>query len=289
VIVSAKARNIHLLSSASGPNVFPIESFIQTDAAVNPGNSGGALVDVDGNLVGINTAIASQTGSYSGYSFAIPVSIVEKVARDLMEFGQVQRAFIGININDVNEDIAEELGLDDISGVYVDALMNDGAAQRAGMEPGDVILKVGSTTISNVPELQEQVSKYRPGDDVNVGIWRDGERMNLKLTLLDKMGNRELAKTSENEVMRALGAQLADISENEKRALGIIGGAKVQGLTDGKLASAGVHKGFIITKIDGVPANDSAEVAAILKEKKGGVLIEGIYPDGSRAYYGFGL
>jgi len=288
-IVSAKARNINLLRPDVDRKIFPIESFIQTDAAVNPGNSGGALVDTNGNLVGINTAIASRTGSYSGYSFAIPVSIVEKVTRDLMEFGDVQRAFIGVRINDINEELATELGLKEVAGVYVDALIENGAASDAGIQPGDVIVKVGKTEVGNVPELQEQVSRYRPGDELGIEVLRDGNSKNLFLTLRDRDGGTELGKVAEKKVARILGAQLVDVSSSETAALGIQGGAKVTSLESGKFSASGIEKGFIITKVDGQKIYDADDVTSILKSKSGGVLIEGVYPNGDKAYYGFGM
>ena len=290
-IVSAKARNINLLRSTSPPDLFPIESFIQTDAAVNPGNSGGALVDISGNLVGINTAIASRTGSYAGYSFAIPVSIVEKVTKDLMEFGDVQRAFIGVTINNVNEELADELGLDEIAGVYVNELMPEGAAAVAGIEPGDVIVGVGQSPVDNVPELQDQVSRYRPGDEVNISILRDGRQRNLMVTLKNIEGGTELGRlaAAEESTASILGAELATVEVREKQNLGIHGGAKIKGLKSGKLASAGVDEGFIITKIDGEKVYDPEDVTNILKSKSGGVLIEGVYPNGNKAYFGFGM
>ena len=191
-IVSAKARNINLLRPDVNRDIFPIESFIQTDAAVNPGNSGGALVNTNGELVGINTAIASKTGSYSGYSFAVPASIVKKVAEDLKNYGMVQRAFIGVQINDINQELAEEVGLKEVKGVFVAGVVPEGAAFEAGIEEGDVILKVGSKEVNNVPELQEAVSRYRPGDKVNVNLWRDGKRQDLSLVL----------KNSENRTIK---------------------------------------------------------------------------------------
>lgn len=288
-IVSAKARNINLLRPDVDREIFPIESFIQTDAAVNPGNSGGALVNTNGELVGINTAIASRTGSYTGYSFAIPVSIVEKVTRDLMEFGDVQRAFIGVRINDVDEALATELGLENVAGVYVAALIENGAASDAGIEEGDVIVKVGRTQVDNVPELQEQVSKYRPGDKLGIEIVRNGDTKNLYLTLRDRNGGTELGKVAEKKVARILGAQLADVSSSEIAKLGIHGGAKVTSVESGKFRSSGIQRGFIITKVDGQKIYSADDVTSMLGSKSGGVLIEGVYPNGDKAYYGFGM
>ena len=188
-IVSAKARSINLLRSNYQKEIFPLESFIQTDAAVNPGNSGGALVNPNGDLVGINTAIASRTGSYSGYSFAIPSNIVKKVTEDLLEYGIVQRAFIGVSIENINQKVADELSFPNVKGVLVNRVSPDGAAQSSGVEINDVILKIGSIEVNNVPELQEQIGRFRPGDDVSITIRRDGGEKNLSLTLRNKEGN----------------------------------------------------------------------------------------------------
>ena len=165
-IVSAKARNINLLSERSGKDVFPIESFIQTDAAVNPGNSGGALVNTNGELVGINTAIASQTGSYSGYSFAIPVNLVQKVMSDIIDYGIVQRGFLGVQISDITQEIKEKESLPDLKGVFIATVVEDGSADKAGIKDGEVILKIGSKEVNSVASLQEEIGKRRPGDKV---------------------------------------------------------------------------------------------------------------------------
>jgi serine protease Do len=193
-IVSAKARNINLLGNDRRTNeeIFPIESFIQTDAAVNPGNSGGALVNTRGELIGVNTAIASRTGAFAGYSFAVPSSIAKKVAQDIIEFGHVQRAFIGVRIADVTEDVAKEKGLKEVAGILVASLTDGGAAAESGMREGDVIMKVGDVMVKNVPQLQEQVSKYRPGDKVKVTVWRDGKMQVVDVTLRNRSGKAQL-------------------------------------------------------------------------------------------------
>ncbi|MBA2745933.1 MAG: trypsin-like peptidase domain-containing protein, partial [Flavisolibacter sp.] len=170
-IVSAKARNIHILPDQQ----FPIESFIQTDAAVNPGNSGGALVNTNGDLIGINTAIASNTGAYTGYSFAIPVNMVKKVVDDLLEYGNVQRGFIGVNIRDIDSKFAVEKGIKSLKGVYVAGITEGGAAASAGIREGDIITKISGNNVNTSPELQEQVSRFRPGDKVEVTLVREGD------------------------------------------------------------------------------------------------------------------
>jgi S1-C subfamily serine protease len=281
-IVSAKARNIHILPNQK----FPIESFIQTDAAVNPGNSGGALVNTQGQLIGINAAIASNTGSYSGYSFAIPVSIVKKVVDDLLEFGKVQRGFIGVSIKDIDADFAKEKSIKKLDGVYVDGLTNEGTAQTAGIKVGDIITKINGTVIKTSPALQEQVGRYRPGDKISVTILRNDAEKIIEVVLKNKEGNTSIIK---NEIGNTLGATLENASDDELNKLGIEAGVKIKELQTGKLKASGAREGFIITSIDNTPMKTVSDVTNYLKEKKGGVLIEGVYDNGMKAFYGFGL
>lgn len=288
-IVSAKARNINLLQYDPNRDLFPIESFIQTDAAVNPGNSGGALVNAKGELVGINTAIASNTGQYAGYSFAIPSSIVKKVANDLLEFGSVQRAYIGVSIRDMDQQLAEQAKLDRIKGVYVNGLTDGGAAQDAGMLAGDVILKVGNIEVNNVPQLQEQVGRFRPGDRVPVTVLRQGKERVMDLTLRGREGATTVAATRRDAVVNALGADLVAAGKDELKALKLEEGVKVVNVNAGKFRSSGIREGFIILRIDQERVGRPEDVQRILTDRKGGVLIEGVYPNGQRAYYGMGL
>ena len=288
-IVSAKARSINILQYDPDNKIFPIESFIQTDAAVNPGNSGGALVNATGELVGINTAIASRTGSYAGYSFAVPVNIMKKVTKDLMEFGTVQRAFIGVNIRDLNQDLANELELKEVQGVYVTRVIAGGAAEEAGVKEGDVITMIGSVSVNNVPELQEQIGKFRPGDKISVTLLRTNKEKVVSLTLKNKDGNTDIVEKSESELMSALGASFKQASSKELESLDLDHGVKITKLGAGKLRTAGIREGFIITKIDSREIETPEEIVELLKDKKGGVLIEGIYPNGMKGYYGFGI
>jgi S1-C subfamily serine protease len=292
-IVSAKARNINLLSRErnNGEEVFPVESFLQTDAAVNPGNSGGALVNTKGELVGINTAIQSRTGAFAGYSFAVPSSIAKKVSRDIIEFGHVQRAFIGVRIEEVSQEIAKEKRLKEVAGVFVSSLSEGGAAAESGIESGDVIQKIDERPVNNVPQLQEQVSRYRPGDKVKVTVWRAGKQQVVDVTLRNRSGRAELEdfKAQENgPTVQSLGATFGVPSPEDKAKLRISGGAKVMELQAGKFKSIGLQKGFIITRIDGQAINTPQELETVLQNKAGSyVEIRGYYANGMEAMYGF--
>jgi serine protease Do len=288
-IVSAKSRNINLLQYDPGKDIFPIESFIQTDAAVNPGNSGGALVNVHGELVGINTAIASTTGSYAGYSFAVPVNIVKKVTNDLLEYGSVQRAYIGVSIRDIDQALAKELKLDRLNGVYVNGLTDGGAAQKAGMKEGDVITRVGNIPVNNVTQLQEQVGKFRPGDKVAVTVLRNGREDVVDMVLRGREGALTASVKKSSESLAALGAELRTASPEELKGLRLERGVKVAAVQGGKFRSSGIREGFIITAVDQQPVSSPEEVERILANRKGGVLLEGYYPNGTKAYYGLGL
>lgn len=288
-IVSAKARNINIMHYNPTDKVFPLESFIQTDAAVNPGNSGGALVNGRGELIGINTAIASTTGAYSGYSFAVPVSIVQKVTADLLEFGTVQRAYIGVNISNIDEKLLDADNLSTTSGAYVRGLLEGGAAEDAGIKTGDIITGVEDRDISNVTQLQEQIGKYRPGDRVQISLLRDNKTKELTVTLRDREGNTAITKSTPEDANRVFGASLEALSPDAKDKLNLNYGVKISDLDDGKLKNAGLSEGFIITRIDKQPVNSPEDVRRILKSKRGGVLVEGLHPNGQPDYYGFGM
>jgi Do/DeqQ family serine protease len=288
-IISAKARNINILSGNSNNGLPPIESFIQTDAAVNPGNSGGALVNANGELIGINTAIQSNTGSYTGYSFAIPSNIVQKVVNDLKEYGTVQRAFIGVSIQNIDEKVAKELELNDLSGVYVNSVTKNGSASKSGIKSGDIIKKVGNKKVTDVPELQEQISQFRPGDKVNLTIYRDEKEMEIPVTLKNLKGEEDLISMEENKVHRLLGARLGELDSKEKKELNIENGIKVEEVFAGKMRSVGIREGFIIIKINHSPVKNVKDFTDAISNLKGGVLIEGFYENGKREFYGFGL
>ena len=289
-IVSAKARDIDILRGDPRTREYPVESFIQTDAAVNPGNSGGALVNARGELIGINTAIASRTGSYSGYSFAVPSTIVEKVVGDLLTFGEVRRAYLGIQIEPVDEALAESLGLDEVSGCAVVGVVPGSGADEADMQAGDVVLAIDSAPISNFPELQECIAKYHPGDLVQVALSRDGraQTIQVKLTSIDGSSNlpRTANNTREQTWIPEASAGLSNASETLKSSLDIRHGVQVSSLAPGAFSQAGIRKGFIITKINGEEIENAQQVEQAFSESEGGLLIEGVYPDGQKAYYG---
>ncbi|MEO0898557.1 MAG: Do family serine endopeptidase [Bacteroidota bacterium] len=285
-IVSAKGRNINILRDRSA-----IESFIQTDAAINPGNSGGALVDLNGQLVGINTAIASPTGSYSGYGFAIPANLMKKVITDLMEYGIVQRGYLGVMIRSVDGNLAADKGLTITEGVWVDSLMDNSAASVAGVKKGDVILSVDGMMVKNSAGLQAAIGKRRPGDKVNLKVLRKGSEKDLVVTLKNSSGNTSVVKKVEKDFMASLGVELQELDKSTANKLNLEGGVKVTKVSLGKLSNqTDIKEGFIITSIDGKKVKKVSEVESILKNKEGGVLIEGRYenyPD--KVYYGLGM
>ena len=279
-IVSARARNLGI-----NEDQFSIESFIQTDAAVNPGNSGGALVNQQGNLVGINTAIASRTGSYSGYSFAVPVSIVGKVVEDLKEFGEVQRALLGVNIGDVTAAVAEEYDLETVEGVFVGGVTENGAAREAGIKEGDVIISVEGVRVNSSAELQEKISQFRPGDDVKIVVKRNGDRKQFNVTLRNRHGDTQIVRDN----VTVLGAMFDQVSQAEMRNLEIENGIKITKLNSGKLKDAGLDEGFIITHVNKKPIFEVNDFKREIGNARGGILVEGVYPNGELAYFVFGV
>ena len=281
-IVSAKARNLPLNRAQE----YSIESFIQTDAAVNPGNSGGALINTRGQLVGINTAIATRTGSFSGYSFAIPVTIVEKVVNDFIEYGAVQRAILGVEIRDVTAELAREENLDEIEGVFVAGVRDGGAAKEAGIRPKDIIIAIDNKRVNSMSELQEMVSKYRPGETVRVVIKRNGELKQYDLVLRNLEGS--IGMVIGDDQLELLGATFAPLSEREKKSLGISNGIRVESVKQGKFRQLGIREGFVLTTVNKKPVSSVNDIASILNESEGGIIIEGMDRNGSKAYYAFG-
>ena len=277
-IVSAKARTIGIVSGK-----MPIEAFIQTDAAVNPGNSGGALVTANGDLVGINTAIASPTGSYAGYSFAVPATIARKVVDDIRKYGEVQRAVLGIVIRNVNDSIAKAYNSGNIEGVFVQGVTEDGAARSAGIKKGDIITAINGTKVNSSSELQEQVGKYSPGNDVTVTYLRKGDQKDVKVVLRNMKGSTSIMR----EAVSTLGAEFGSVSQSDMNRLQIDNGLQVTDLKTGKLKEAGVKIGFIITDINKMPISSKEDINRAFNSasSRKPILIEGVYPNGEWDYY----
>ena len=291
-IVSAKARNI---SSTTGmPSSGGIESYIQTDAAVNQGNSGGALVNLKGELVGINTAIYSSTGTYAGCSFAIPTSIVEKVVGDIKAYGTVQRAYLGIRFVELSPElIAEKKLTGPTSGIYVAAIEERSAAMAAGLTEGDIITSINGKPTRSTAELQEVITHFSPGDTVNIEYYRDGRAYSVETTLRNNRGGVALTRSGDDS---DLGAKFSSLSEDTARRLQVRGGVSVNDIVaDGKMASAGIREGFIILGVNGQRVSKPEQITAIARavtEAAGGdkvLFISGIYPTGKAAYYAVAL
>jgi serine protease Do len=282
-IVSAKARNINILGTPGA-----IESFIQTDAAVNMGNSGGALVNMNGELIGINAAIASNTGSYAGYSFAVPVNIVKKVVDDLLNFGLVQRAYLGVSIREVDSKLVKEKDLDVANGVYIESVTETGGARSSGVKAGDVIVSVDSHPVKTNSELLEIIGQHNPGDIVSVIVHRDGADQEFQVELRNQQGSTGVEKKGDDFYMSDLGATLEQVTDEDMKKLDLSGGLKVVDLQDGMLKRGGVQAGFIILKINGIKITGKKDVDYALSNIRSGVIrIEGIYPNGMRMNYGF--
>ncbi|MBR3496143.1 MAG: Do family serine endopeptidase [Prevotella sp.] len=284
-IVSAKAR------SMSGGN--SVQSFIQTDAAINPGNSGGALVNTNGELVGINSMLYSQTGSYSGYGFAIPTTIMNKVVNDLKTYGTVQRALIGIQGSDLSSysDGLKQQGKEvpdfgTINGIYVAEVAEDGAGAAAGLKKGDVITAIDGKQLSKMAELQEYLANKRPGDKVTITYLREKNKKSATVTLKNAQGNTNVVKTADLDV---LGGNFREITKEQKEQLGVNYGLEVTKVNNGALKNAGVPKGFIIQKVNDQPMKTLDELQEAVKSastsKEPVLFIQGIFPTGKKAYY----
>ena len=271
-IISAKGRNLGLL-----PDEFRIESFIQTDAALNRGNSGGALVTLGGEFVGLTTAIISPTGGYAGNSFAIPVNIVKKIVKDLEEFGEVQRAILGVTIDDVTAELAEEKNLDKIEGVYINGVREGGAAREAGIKEGDVVLSVNDVNVNSVAELQEQVNKFRPNDKVNVIIKRDNKKKPFEVVLRNTRGSTEIVRSDD----LVMGADFDELTDDEREKFNISNGVKVTEIGDGFLSDLGLKSGSVITNINGNTIRRVSDVKDLLGGGRTLYSIEGIQPNGT--------
>lgn len=275
-IVSAKARNLSILGEGTS-----VESFIQTDAAVNPGNSGGALVNTKGELVGINAAIASHTGSYEGYSFAIPSNIVRKVVDDLLLYGTTQRGYLGVQIAELTQELAQQEGLENIEGVYVAEVTEGGAAKLAGMKAGDVITSINGKAVNSTTQLRESVGQFRPGDKVDVEVNRHGSHHHYNLTLLNEAGNVDVVRNGDSFYNAEFGLMLQPVNQNEKSRLNIRNGLKIVEIRQGRFMNSGVPVEFVITKVNGTAVSNKADLENALKNNRSRrTTIEGVYPNG---------
>jgi serine protease Do len=286
-IVSAKARNINILSDQGA-----IESFIQTDAAVNPGNSGGALVTLEGKLIGINTAIATPTGVYAGYAFAIPVDIVKKVANDLMNFGSVQRGVLGISIRDLNSSLAKDIKIDRANGVYVDSVTVSGAAKEAGIKAKDVIINVDNIETLTSSKLQEIVMRKRPGDKVKIVLIRNGnEQKELTVTLKKPDLISKIIKPESKTLLKDLGIEIVAINKDEQKKYKVKNGVKITKLYDGKLKRfTDIREGFVITSVNNKDIYSIKDFMDAIEIQKGGIMLQGKYAgDPTYYYYAFGM
>ena len=284
-IISAKNRSIDINSRQSDK---PLESFLQTDAAVNQGNSGGALVNTAGELVGINSAIMSPTGSYAGYSYAIPVNIVKKVVTDIVKFGTVQRAYLGLSYakDGLSEEEIKKLESElkikykDGDGLLVTDVLEGGAAIAAGIKKGDIISKLNGVTIKTAPELQEQISRYKPGDKIAVVVKRGGKEMSFDVVLKAKLGNTDLTKSS--KMAEKLGGKLENVDKATADKHDIDGGVIIKELGSGVLGKSRVEKGFVITSVNDEEVKTVEEFYEAVKKSNGSVKLGGFYP----GYYG---
>ncbi len=281
-IVSAKGRTM--------PNYtgeFKIEAFIQTDAAVNPGNSGGALVDKAGNLVGVNTAIISQTGSYAGYSFAVPSNIVKKIVDDLIDYGSVKRALLGVTMRPLDEKIASEMKLSSLNGVYITEVLKGSAADKAGVKEGDVLVAIDSVRLTNAASVQENVNKFHPGDKAVLTVIRDGKEKKLDVTF--KGTAEETGTVDESGAVAFYGSKIKEASGETLQKLGLKRGVEIVSVGPGKIMDAGVSEGFVILYVNDQPVSKPQDVINIIKKSKRAVYIEGVTPYGKSSYFGFGI
>ena len=282
-IVSAKARNLGTISNS---NTMNIQSFIQTDAVVNRGNSGGALVNTRGELIGINSAIASTTGTYAGYSFAVPSQIAKKVVDDLKEHGVVQRAMLGVQMTDFSPEVAKEFNITakEFNGVLVTDVLSGSAAENAGIKKYDIITKINTSEVNSASDLQEQIARYKPNDKITVDVIRDEKMKHFDVVLRNKVGGVNIVKSTD-ELFASLGARLEELDGSILSQMRLNSGVQVKSISKGKLQDAGISKGFIITRVNHISISSVDKLKEILNDATGGVLIEGVYPDGRRGVY----
>ena len=278
-IISARGRSLGLLDDQ-----YRIESFIQTDAAMNPGNSGGALVNTNGELIGLTTAIYSPTGAYAGNSFAIPTSIVKKVYDDLKQYGEVQRGLMGVNITDVTSEIAKEENLDEVKGVYLSGIVDGGAAKAAGLQEKDVIIAVNGEPVGTTSDLQEKVNRFRPGDKIEVTYIRKGKQDTKTVVLRNMEGGTGVVAPGSTSTT-VYGATFAPLASGDKEQLGIENGVKITAVSEGRFRDLGLAKGAVIVNVNGQKVNSAADVRKATNNEKSLSSIEGYTTDGTYFKY----
>lgn len=286
-IVSAKGRSIDILEGQDR-----IESFIQTDAAVNPGNSGGALVNTQGALIGINTAIITRSGRYEGYSFAVPGNLAKKVIGDLKDYGMVQRGLMGVFIDEVDSKRAKELNLDNVEGVYITRVTGGGGADEAGLKKGDVILKINGVKTKTLPEMQEQVGRFRPGNTIAIEFIRKGQMKETVVTLKNKSNNTSLIHAKDKAFLRNVGFEIRELSREESKKMKKIQGVKVLSIYKfSKVEGTNMEPDFIITKLNDTPIYGVDQLVRTLKNTSGKVVLEGFYEQDLKEpyYYSFNI
>lgn len=286
-IISAKGRNINILSRNSEQGSTAIESFIQTDAAINPGNSGGALVNLQGGLLGINTAIASPTGAYSGYGFAVPSNIVSKIVEDILKYGAVQRGWLGVSIGNVTHELVNEHDLQTTEGAFVSDFADKSAAREAGLQKGDVIVRIDDAPIRTSSAVIEHIGRHRPGDKINITVNRKGKEVTYPVTLKNREGTIAAIKPEDRSGFAALGAQVEEVDPAVLKKLDLKNGVRIKSLGNGKLSRyTDMRDGFIVTKVNELPVKSVKEFNEIMKSKKEGeiVTLSGTYEDFPREF-----
>jgi S1-C subfamily serine protease len=284
-IVSAKARNIGIINPNNGDNKSssPVESFIQTDAAVNPGNSGGALINLNGEVVGINSAIASQTGSYIGYSYAIPINLAKKVVNDIIKYGTVQRAYLGLTYasDAMTDEQKKQAGVKEGDGVYITDVLEGGAAAAAGIKKGDFVTKINGVGVNAAPEMVEQIARYKPSDKISITYNRDGKESTVNVTLKNKLNTTAVVKTS--STLEKLGGEFATVDKKVAQANEISGGVVIKKIS-GAFQKSRIQEGFVVTSVNGTEVKTVDDFTAAIKNAKGTIYLDGIYPGFTESY-----
>lgn len=286
-IISAKGRNINIINRNTENGNTAIESFIQTDAAINPGNSGGALVDLSGNLLGINTAIASPTGAYSGYGFAVPANIVNKIVEDLLKYGVVQRGWLGVSIGSVNSDLVKEKNLSVTEGAYVSGFAENSAAKEAGLKEGDVVIKIDNAPIKTNTALIEYIGRHHPGDKIAVTVNREGKELTFDVTLKNRDGNTKVVKPEDRVGLAALNVEVEDVDPAVLKRMDLDHGVRIKSIGNGRIARyTDIREGFIVTKVNDEDVKSAKQLNQILAKKKEGeiVTLSGMYEDFPREF-----